>query len=283
MSGAGLPGVPTGWERMSQAERNAAYNNTGAVANVAALHAARTAASEVTRARPGAVLDLAYGPGPRNRIDLFPAREAAAPCLVFIHGGYWQMNSKESFACLGEGVRAHGWSAAFPGYTLAPEATLAEIIAEIDAALSFLAERGPDHGAAGPLIVSGWSAGGHLAALALEHPHVRAGLSISGLHELAPLRDTYLNERLHLSAEEIVALSPLRRPVVPKPLTIAHGTAELPALIENSRAFFDYRRAAGAPGEMVAVEGRNHFTILPEMQSADGQLTAALLRLSAWL
>lgn len=274
---ASLPGVLEGWETMSAAARDAAYNNTAAVADVAALHAARTAASEITRGRAGVILDLPYGPGLRNRIDLFPGRDARAPCLVFVHGGYWQMNSKESFACLGDGVRAHGWAAALPGYTLAPEATLTQIVDEVAAALSFLSREGPAHGIAGPLVVAGWSAGGHLAALALEHPSVAAGLAISGLFELAPLRDTYLNERLRLSPAEVAELSPLRRRVTPKPLAIAYGTAELPALIHNSRIFHDYRARHGAPGDLVAREGRNHFTILEDLRTPDGALTRTLL------
>ncbi len=275
----GLPGVLAGWGSLSAAERDAAYNNTAAVADVAALHAARAAASEITRARPDAMLDVPYGPGPRNVIDLFPAADPAAPCLIFLHGGYWQMNSKESFACLGDGPRAHGWAAALPGYTLAPAATLTQIVQEVGLALSFLAEHGAKHGIAGPLVVAGWSAGGHLAALALEHPNVAAGLAVSGLFELAPLRETYLNARLRLTDEEIATLSPLRRPAVPKPLAITYGTAELPALIHNSRAFHEHRMRGLAPGALMPIEGRNHFTILRELQTPQGALTRALLSL----
>ena len=277
---ANLPWAPEGWGRMSAAQRDAAYNNTAAVADAASLHAARATASCIARARPGALLDLAYGPGPRNRLDLFPAVDPAAPCLVFVHGGYWQANSKEGFAAMGEGVRAHGWSVALPGYTLAPEARLADIVDEVGAALTFLRREGPRLGVDGALIVAGWSAGGHLAALALEHPGVVAGLAISGLFELAPLRDTYLNERLRLSPAEIAALSPLRRPVVAKPLAIAYGTAELPALMENSRVFHAHRTRHGAAGPLLAIEGRNHFTTLPELETPDGVLTRALLSLA---
>jgi acetyl esterase/lipase len=198
---------------------------------------------------------------------------------VFIHGGYWQMNSKDSFACLGDGVRAHGWAAALPGYTLAPDTTLAGIVAEIDAALDFLAGAGAAHGIAGPLVIAGWSAGGHLAALALRHPAVVAGLSVSGLHELEPLRDTYLNERLHLSDAEIEALSPLRLPPVPKPLAIAFGTEELPALRLNAEALHAARTRAGAPGPLIAAPGCNHFTILDELRRPDGLLTRCVLDL----
>ena len=261
-----------GWDSMTHAERDAAYNNTAAVANVASLHAARAAASEHARAAAPSGLDLRYGPRARNLVDVFPAGDPAAPCLVFLHGGYWQMNSKESFACLGEGVRACGWAAAFPGYTLAPDVSLTEIAAEVDAVLDWLVCVGPEQ-------VAGWSAGGQLAALALRHPGVTAGLSISGIHELAPLRDTYLNDRLRLSNSQIADLSPLRLPVVQKPFAIAYGAAELPALILNSVRFHAYRAAAGAPGPLLVAEGCNHFTILSGLCETGSRLTQSLVHL----
>ncbi|MDT8870361.1 hypothetical protein RAA17_01885 [Komagataeibacter rhaeticus] len=53
--------------------------------------------------------DVAYAPGARTLWHLYPAGHADAPCLIFIHGGYWQMNAPEGFACLVEGcVRMAG-------------------------------------------------------------------------------------------------------------------------------------------------------------------------------
>ena len=103
------------WSTLSQAERDAAYNNNLAVADSAALIERRNAASAAFRAAHPEKLDVPYGPAPRQRFDLFPAARLAAPCLVFIHGGYWQRNSREDFACYAEGILAHGWSAALPG------------------------------------------------------------------------------------------------------------------------------------------------------------------------
>src|SRR5262245_3217184 len=260
---------------LDQAERDAGYNNTAAVADSARLTAERTAASVKLRAGRRCILDVPYGPRERNRIDLFPATHPAAPCLVFIHGGYWQRNARDMFSAVAEGVLAHGWAAALPGYTLAPDASLREIVAEITNALDWLARSGGSHGIAGPLVVSGWSAGGHLTALVLAHPRVAAGLAISGIFELAPLRDTYLNEKLHLSEDEVTQLSPLRLPAVSKPLAIAYGTRELPMLIYNSRAFHAYRSGAHAPGPLLPIANCDHFTILAELQRSDGQLTAA--------
>ncbi|MBW4091401.1 MAG: alpha/beta hydrolase [Proteobacteria bacterium] len=268
------------WGAMSRAERDAAYNNTAAVANSAELNAARADRSARFRAAHPGALDLAYGPRPRNRIDLFPAADPAAPCLVFLHGGYWQRNTREQFASVIEGPYAHGWSAALPGYTLAPDASLTEIAEEVTAALDWLAANGPAHGIRGPIVLSGWSAGGHLTALALSHPAVAAGLAISGIFELGPIRDTELNEKLMLSDGEIAALSPLRLPVSPKPLAIAYGTAELPPLVADSRALHARRAAAHAPGALVPVAGADHFTIVLELQKPDGVLTRELVALA---
>jgi acetyl esterase/lipase len=153
--------------------------------------------------------------------------------LVFIHGGYWQGSARERLSCIAEGVLARGWSAALPGYTLAPSASLTQIVDEIRSSLDWLAAEGGAHGVAGPIILSGHSAGGHLTAMALDHPSVRAGLAIAGIFELGPIRDTYLNEQLKLTDQEIATLSPLRLSSVSKPLAITYGTAELPALVRD--------------------------------------------------
>jgi acetyl esterase/lipase len=199
---------------------------------------------------------------------------------VFIHGGYWQRNTREDFAAVAEGIMAHGWSAAMVGYTLAPDVSLTAIVGEIGQSLDWLGQHGAEHGlAGGPVVVSGWSAGGHLTAMALSHPRVAAGLAISGVFDLAPISQTYLDEKLGLTDEEVATLSPLRLPVVQKPLAIAYGTRELPALVADSRDLHARRSAAGAPGQLLPIAGADHFTILEELRRPDGALVAAARRL----
>ena len=267
-------GLP--WERLNKAERDAAYDNIAHVADSAVLNQARALASAAFRAAHPLHLDLRYGPRERNTWDLFPAPDPDAPCIVFIHGGYWQRNSKDQFANLIAGPYARGWSAALPGYTLAPDASMTEIVAEINAALDWLAAHGPAHGIAGPVVLSGWSAGGHLTAMCLGHPVVKAGLSISGLFELGPIRDTVLNDRLRLTDLEVETLSPMRLPMVNKPLAIAYGTAELPPLVRDSRDYHALRAAAHLPGALIPVPQANHFTIVHELRDAEGVLTRQL-------
>lgn len=271
--------LPPFWAAASQAERDAAYDNAGAVADSPQLIAERNAAGAAFRAAHPAHLDLAFGPTEREAWDLFPGRDPQAPCLVFIHGGYWQRNRRQDFAHLAEGALAMGWSVAMNGYTLAPDASLTRIAWQVHAALDWLSAHGAAHGIAGPIVASGWSAGGHLAALALEHPAVTAGLAISGIFELAPIRETNLNDALKLTEAEVAELSPMRRPVTHKPLAIAYGSTELPELVRQSRDFHALRAAAHAPGALMPVPGADHFRVLEALRVPDG----SLLRLAATL
>ena len=260
------------WATLSQAERDAAYDNNAAVKNSAALIAERNQMSEALRASRKSFLDMPYGDRERTKIDLYPAAENTAPCLVFLHGGYWQRNSRELFAMLVEDVAAHGWSVAIPGYSLAPDTSLTEIVTEISRSLDWLAQNGASYGISGPVVLSGWSAGAHLVAMALDHPRVTAGLAISGVYDLAPIRDTGLNTALKLTDQEVATLSPLRLPAGHKRLDVAYGTAELPALVFDSIKLHEFRLAAGAPGRLFPIEGADHFSILSELRRPDGAL-----------
>jgi arylformamidase len=104
---------------------------------------------------------------------------------------------------------------------------------------------------------------------------VAAGLAISGVYDLAPIRDTYLDEKLQLSDDEIATLSPLRLPVVAKPMTLAYGSRELPALVHDARNLHGLRAAAHAPGALLPVPGADHFSILNEFRRPDGLLVRA--------
>jgi arylformamidase len=267
------------WEEMPQGERDASYNNSAAVANSAEIVARWETASAAWRKAHPERLAIPYASRDRTKWDLFPSSDASRPCLIHIHGGYWQMRSKDTFSCLAEGARAHGWSFALPGYTLAPDAALSGIAAELHGALDWFEQHRREHGIGGPLILSGWSAGGHLAAMLLDHPSIAAGLAISGIYELGPLRDTYLNGKLHLTESEIAALSPLRITPAAKAMTIAYGTRELPRLVQNSRDLHARRAAAHIPGDLIPVPGADHFTILETLRLPDGLLTKAALRL----
>ncbi len=268
------------WRTMSQEARDLGLNNGVAVAGSVEMVAGWEQRSAEMRKRHPAHLDLRYGPRERNRIDFFKARENA-PTLLFIHGGYWQNRTKEVFSIFAEGPMAHGINVALIGYTLAPDATLDEIVAEIHAGIDYLAGHLPALGAAAEgIVVSGWSAGGHLTSMALSNPHVRAGMAISGIYDLEPIRHSYLNEKLKLDEAMSRRNSPLMAAGGPaKPLSLVVGSAELPLLRKQTADFAGHRARHGLPVTYEEIPGADHFTIMHEMGSPAGRVTTLIRQL----
>jgi arylformamidase len=268
------------WRSMSQEELDLGLNNSAAVAGSSDMVNGWEQRSAEIRKRHPDHIDLRYGPLERNRIDFLKARDKA-PTLLFIHGGYWQMRAKEAFTMFAEGAMAHGINVALIGYTLAPEATLEAIVAEIHQGIDYLTGQLPVLGAdAGGIVVSGWSAGGHLTAMALSHPKVKAGMAISGIYDLEPIRHSYLNVKLKLDGPMSRRHSPMAQPGGPmKPLALVVGAAELPLLRKQTADFAGHRAKYGLPVAYEEIPGANHFTILDEMQSPKGRITTMIRQL----
>ena len=131
------------WRQLDRVALGEAYNSAAAVRDSASIIASWDLRSAKLRQSTDATLDLAYGPRPRNRIDVFRCAMPHAPTLVFIHGGYWQMRAKESFAFVASGPLAIGMNVALIGYTLAPAASIDDMVAEIRSALDWLAAELP--------------------------------------------------------------------------------------------------------------------------------------------
>ena len=256
--------------------RRAAYDNTSAVLDSAAQLAAFEARSAAILQKTAADWDVPYGPAERQKFDFIAGTKGAAT-LLFIHGGYWQMRHKNTFRFVAEGAVAHGLNAALVGYTLAPQATLTQIVQEVRSGIAAVLAHAQHHGGSARILLCGWSAGGHLTAMCLDAPGVVAGLGISGIYDLGPIQHNYLNAALQLCDAEVEQLSPLRLPVVPKPFVTAYGSAELPQLQAQSQAFIAHRRMQ--PDDAVCcVQGADHFSILQTLAQHDGVLLQALLR-----
>ncbi len=268
------------WRKLSQQELDRGLNNGEAVAGSGEIVAGWDRASAEMRQRHATHLDLRYGPHERNRIDFLKAADKA-PTLLFIHGGYWQMRAKEAFTLFAEGPMAHGINVALIGYTLAPDATLDDIVAEIHAGIDFLAAELPGLGGDdNDIVVSGWSAGGHLTSMALSHPAVAAGMAISGIYDLEPIRHSYLNVKLGLDEAASRRNSPMMQQGGPmKPLSLVVGGAELPLLRKQTADFAAHRAQYGLPVIYEEIPGADHFSIMTEMASPGGRITTLIRQL----
>jgi arylformamidase len=242
--------------------------------------------SAPARDLPGARLGLRYDAGSAEVLDLYgTAPGQARPCVMFIHGGYWRALSRADSAFLAPMLAARGIACAVPDYTLAPAVGISEIVRQMRAALAFLW-----HGAAALgidrrcIVVTGSSAGGHLAA-ALAMPGWQAGLGlppgvpaaalpVSGLFDLAPLAACHVQDWMRFTPAEVADCSPLRHVAGTAPMTVALAGVETAGFIRQSAAY-----AAALGGGALTIAGRNHFDVILDLCDAGTALSRALLAL----
>jgi arylformamidase len=228
---------------------------------------------------------IAYGAGVRHVIDFFPG-DGNGPIVVFIHGGYWQALDGSSFSHLAGGLNAHGLGVAIPSYDLCPNVTVDAIIGQIRMATRELARLGQR------LVVSGHSAGGHLAACmlatdwsafdaSLPSNPVIAAYAISGLFDLGPLVDTSINKALGLDPTTARAASPLFwRPPTRGSLDAVVGEAESAEYFRQSRTIVDLWGRAGVATRFGAVPGANHFTAIAPLSDPNSPMVLRLKELA---
>ncbi len=241
----------------------AEYNNSAKVPDAASVVERWTNEAAAFRENhPHADLDVPYGPTPRQALDLFwPGTARSGPLAIFVHGGYWQRLDRKLFSHLARGLLAHGVAVAMPSYDLCPHVTLAVLVEQVRGAAAFLARQHRR-----PMLATGHSAGGHLAAmlLATDWPAhglpadtIAAALPISGLFDLPPLTHTSVNDALRLDEPEAKRLSPLFLPPPGRPLHAVVGGTEG---VEYTRQARSIAEAWGGTWE--ALPDRNHFTVV---------------------
>ncbi len=215
--------------------------------------------------------ELAYGPHARQRLDLFRPEAAPRGLLVFVHGGYWLEFGKADWSHLAAGALARGWACAIPGYRLAPEVGIDAITADVKAAVTALRPLVP-----GALVVTGHSAGGHLAARmgCADGPGgVARVVPISPLAELAPLAATGMQKTLQITESVAASESPAR--LAPARGTQAHvwvGAAERPAFLWQARVLAE---AWACP--WTVEPGRHHFDVIDALADPASALIGACL------
>jgi arylformamidase len=263
------------------------YNNRARVPENPALMTgwARDAAA-YREAQHGRWHVIPYGPSARHTVDFFPARDEG-PIVVFIHGGYWQAFDSSSFSHLAAGLNAHGIGVAIPSYDLCPSVAIADIIRQMRTASRELARLGR------PLVMSGHSAGGHLAACMLAtdwrafDASLPAGLvtgaySISGLFDLVPLVKTSVNQALHLDDAEARNASPLFWPAPARgSLDAVVGANESAEYFRQSRSIVETWGAAGVVTRFAAIPDANHFTAIAPLADPHSPMTLRLRELAA--
>ena len=268
------------------------YNNRAAVPDHEQWLARYPKLSSDARAALAPRIDLRYGPGPKETLDLFVPSSLVRGTFVFLHGGYWRAFDKSDFSFVATPFVAAGYAVAVVNYDLCPEVSVTTIVEECRRTVAWLVNHGAVQGASTErIVVGGHSAGGHLTAMLLttdwsamglaSDPMV-AGVSLSGLHDLAPLAQYSVNVDLKLDEAEIARMSPVRlAPVSRKPLLLAVGADETSEFIRQTQILWDAwpeNRPSHATGPLI-VPARNHFNVVIDYADPQSALTVATLAL----
>ncbi len=257
-----------------------AYANMAHIPGSGALPAHWAEEAMAYRASVSVEEDIPYGDGARQKLDIVWPEGTPKGLAVFVHGGYWMRLYKSDWTQFAEGARAAGWAVALPGYTLTPQARIAEITQEIRAAIDCAAQR-----VAGPVRLSGHSAGGHLVSR-LACTDVTLGcaervehiVSISGLHDLRPLMRTQMNETLGLDLAEARAESAaLLEPRTGVSLTAWVGGGERPEFVRQAELLSTAWQGFDVKVSAFVDSVHNHFSVIEGLKKPDSALTKCLV------
>lgn len=277
--------------RLSDEELDVAYNVRRKAGpelfdrHMARYRAMSEAAVEGLPGHPGIVYDEASG----ERLDVWGTGEGLRPVFVFLHGGYWMALSRDVSSFMARMLHEQGVATVVPDYTLAPKASLEEIVRQVRAAVAWVHRHGREHGLDPErIVVGGSSAGGHLTGmtmvggwqepLGLPADVVKAAMPFSGLFDIRPITRVYVNEAVRLDLARAAALSPALLPApyrCPAVVVVAEDDGE--GFLTQSRMFHPRWDA----GDLMVVPGRDHFDVvldLADPASAVGRALVDLVR-----
>jgi arylformamidase len=266
------------------------YDNRGRVPEHPEIFARwQREAAAYREAAHDAEFGVPYGPSPRQRLDLFPAKDddEMTPLALFIHGGWWRSLDPAMFSQLAAGPNARGITVAVAGYDFCPQVSIATIIEQMRAACLWLWRKQRKR-----VFVYGHSAGGHLAACLLAQDWmasasdapanlVPAAYAISGVYDLTPLVHVSQNADLRLDAEEARQVSPLYWKVpTRRTLDAVVGSLESSEFLRQSKIIVDGWGARGVAARYEEITGANHFTVVDPLSDPRSAMTARVTDLA---
>ncbi|NTX31833.1 alpha/beta hydrolase [Burkholderia pyrrocinia] len=290
MTAAATPlpdGIRPAWRRLDAAERAREYSPSSKAPDFRVILSDYRVRSHAATRRLAPPTILRYGADAAQRIVLFEPADCAADVLVvYFHGGYWQeLSPDDSLFPAADFVGRHVAYAAV-GYTLAPRATLRQIVEQAaDAAVAlrrFTAVPPAPRMAAPRIIIAGSSAGAHLAAMLLTldwcarplgAPPFDGAILLSGIYDVRPLVGTYINDALQLDERDAFELSPQYRPLrAPVPVTVCWGEHETDEFRRQSRNLVGRLARSGLLCAAGEIPERNHFDLVFDLGAAGTSL-----------
>ena len=250
--------------------------------------------SEEFRRTAGARIDLSFGEDERDLLDLFPAASENGPVLAFIHGGYWQRGTKEMYSFIAEPFVASGVAVAVLEYNLCPSVRMSEIAPQVRRALIWLWRNADVFGfSADKVFLMGASAGAHLTAMMLSTDWtaesedlppdlIKAAIPVSGIYDLEPIRQSSINDALHMDVAEARRLSPvfMDQPTNTPQLVVVGGT-ETEEFHRQSDEYCARFGSGERDIERYSEPGVDHFDVLNRLTDRDSEFFKKMMQLIA--
>ena len=269
---------------------DAQYNQRSLVPDADDYIAVDVAESARVRQKLDCRIDVAYGPGEDETLDLFPAAAPGSPVVVYMHGGAWTRSDKSNESFMAEAFVAAGAAFVAVNFGLCPKVTLDEMIRQAREAVAWSCENAQDFNAdPGRLYIAGHSSGGHVGGMMavtdwtahnLPRGLIKGALLCSGMYDLAPVRLSARNDYLHLDEAAEARNSAIRQiPGDGCPLIVGYGGGEQTEFRRQSRAFAAAWRDAGLEVEEFDMPGVNHFQLRRHFNDPNSPILTAMLAL----
>jgi arylformamidase len=278
----------------AQADLDLQYNARATVPDIAPMLHDYAAISAQARDTLPCALNVAYGPHPDETLDIFPAQgERPGPVLIYLHGGYWRLLSKDDSSFMAPTLTRAGITVVAVNYSLAPAVTLDHIVDQTRRAVAWIHRHiEQHHGDGHRLIIAGSSAGGHLAGMVLASgwqenygmasTAIAGAVLLSGLYDLTPLVDTHINDWMRLSLEDARRNSPIfSLPDLGPPILVSYGSNESSEFRRQSHDYLAAWLDRGFQGEYVDMLNTNHFDLVLHLNRLESPLVQKLLKLLA--
>ncbi|MTI33101.1 alpha/beta hydrolase [Xanthovirga aplysinae] len=229
-------------------------------------------------------LDQKYGMSALQGLDIFPSKISNSPILIFIHGGYWRALDKRSYSFIAEPFVKNNFTVCVINYRLIPMVNMEDVLDDIRDAISLIQREAIRYnGNPQAITLSGHSAGGHLALMAyLMDENIRSSIqaicSLSGIFDLEPIKNSFLNEELHLSNNDVKSYSPIRKDlsIVNCPTLLSVGSGETDFFIEQSKSLFNKNQSLNFL-HYYEYEKLNHYQIVHKLGQENNPLTQFIL------
>ena len=234
--------------------------------------------------------DLAYGAGPRHRLDVYRSGQdtGSGPVALFLYGGSWRGGSRSCYGFVGAALAARGIPTAVADYRLYPEVRWPDF--QGDAALAFRWVR-RELGGEGrrPAVVIGHSAGAHMAALLaldrrwLGDARPAALVGISGPYAFQPTTWPTTAE-IFATATDADEPRPIAYAGIHAPPTLLlHGAQDDTVKPHNATDLAAALRAAGVAVTLEMLEGADHKALVTGFARPFRSRTPVLERAIAFL